>query len=266
MLEDDKWIDRDSKDQWVSLNARDTYHRVTEENGYRLSIIYHTPQHLHRLTPEDWKELRDSGFPVAAVWEMGLSFPDEDQDEEVQEACQAICESISMTPQITPGSENVMEENVQISTLPDSATMRPTLQAILWISETIANSKLKHKSVPFDGPRTDKMKISREMDKVRTLAKSITEESKETSLIVLHLAEILIAIIRLTTCLGMQGHLGLMLLHALETEELEDESGTGDPSYVGILRTISMIPTKLIWNWVPKIHHLTRVCPKPDQI
>ena len=108
-------------------------------NGCRLSIIYHTPQHLHRLGPEDWDALRDSGFPVDAVWEMGLSFPYEEQDEEVQEAHQTICESINMTPQETPGSENTMEEEVLNSTLPDTATMRPTLQAILWISEIIAS-------------------------------------------------------------------------------------------------------------------------------
>ena len=139
MLEDDTCINKDSKDQWAFLNAREKYHRVTEVDGYRLSIIYHTPQHLHRLTPEDWDALRDSGFPVDAVWEIGLSFPDEEQDEETQEALQTICESTNTTPQITPGSENTVEEEEALtSTLPDLATMRPTLQAILWISEIIA--------------------------------------------------------------------------------------------------------------------------------
>ena len=37
MLEDDKRINKDSKDQWVFLNARDTYDTLTEANGYRLS-------------------------------------------------------------------------------------------------------------------------------------------------------------------------------------------------------------------------------------
>ena len=69
VLEDEKWINRDSRDQWVFLNARDTYHRVTEVTGYRLSVIYHTPQHLHRLTGKDWDILRENGFPVDNVWE-----------------------------------------------------------------------------------------------------------------------------------------------------------------------------------------------------
>ena len=58
----DKWINQDSKDQWVFLNARDMFHRATEVNGYRLSVIFHTPQHLHRLTSEDWDALRESGI------------------------------------------------------------------------------------------------------------------------------------------------------------------------------------------------------------
>ena len=66
-LEDDKWINCDSKDKWVFLNARETFHRVTEVTGYRLSIIHHTSQHLYRLSSEDWDTLRDAGFPVDLV-------------------------------------------------------------------------------------------------------------------------------------------------------------------------------------------------------
>ena len=102
-----------------------------------------------------------------------------------------ICESIDMTPQITPGSVYLEEEDVTPS-LPDSATMRPTLQASLWISELIAISRLKDMKIPLDGP-IDKTRIMWEMSRVWTLAQSKAEESKETSLIVLHLAEILIA-------------------------------------------------------------------------
>ena len=79
---------------------------------------------------------------------------------------------------------------------------------------------------------------------------------------VLHLAEVLIAIIRLT----MQSHLGLMLLHALEPEVAENEAEEQDASHVGVLRPSCLILTKLTWNWVPKIHHLAKVCPNPDPL
>ena len=205
MLEDDKWINKDSKDQWLFLNAGDTYRRVTEVNGYRLSVIYHTPQHLHSLTSEDWQALRESGFPADAVWEMGLSFPDEDQDEEIGEVFQTLCESVNMTPQVSLGSEDASDQEVGAPTLPDSAILRPTLQAILWISEIVAKSGTSEERVPYDGHLIDSQKTTREMTKVNDLVKSITE-TRETSLTVLRLAEILIAVIRLTICLGMQGH------------------------------------------------------------
>ena len=83
ILEDDKWINCNSKDQWVFLNARETYHRVTEVTGYRMSVIYHTPQHLHRLSSEDWDILRDNDFPVDAVWEQGMSNQEESDDDSV---------------------------------------------------------------------------------------------------------------------------------------------------------------------------------------
>ena len=40
--------------------------------GERLSVIFHTPQHLNRLLPNDWEELRQAGFPVDEIWQGGL--------------------------------------------------------------------------------------------------------------------------------------------------------------------------------------------------
>ena len=172
----------------VFLNARDTFHRVTEVNGYRLSVIYHTPQHLQRLTPEDWETLRDSGFPVDAVWELGLSFPEDDQEEDIGEVFQTLCESVNMTPQITPGSEEATEQDVTSPTLPDSAILRPTLQAILWISEIVARSGTNKERVPHEDRQVDSDKITQEMTRVNCLIQMIAN-TKETSLIVVHLAE-----------------------------------------------------------------------------
>ena len=48
--------------------------------------IYHTPQHLNRLTPIDWEELRKAGFPVDDIWQGGL-VNDLDEDDEDYEEC-----------------------------------------------------------------------------------------------------------------------------------------------------------------------------------
>ena len=78
---------QDFKDPWVILDARVTRHRVTEVTGTRLSITYHTPQHLHRLKHEDWEQLRNSDFPVDPAREQALPLPDHtpgtDPDEDI---------------------------------------------------------------------------------------------------------------------------------------------------------------------------------------
>ena len=61
------WVDHDSRDAWVVLDARTTRHKVTMVHGTRISITYHTPQQLHRLRREDWDQLREAGFPVDRV-------------------------------------------------------------------------------------------------------------------------------------------------------------------------------------------------------
>ena len=65
-------MNQDSRDQWVVLDARNTFHRVTSVESDRVSVIYHTPQHLDRLRQDDWDVLRDSGLPVDQLWEGGL--------------------------------------------------------------------------------------------------------------------------------------------------------------------------------------------------
>ena len=74
------WLDHDSRDAWVVLDARTTRHQVTMVHGTRLSITYHTPQHLHRLRRDDWDQLREAGFPVDRVWEQGMSLEIGDED------------------------------------------------------------------------------------------------------------------------------------------------------------------------------------------
>ena len=89
------------------LNARETYHRVTEVTGYRMSVIYHTPQHLHRLSNEDWDILRDNKFPVDAVSEQGMSNQDESDDDsdvnpKVNELVQAVDSLKDLNRQTSP--------------------------------------------------------------------------------------------------------------------------------------------------------------------
>ena len=83
--EDEIWVNQDSQDHWVILDARNTFHRVTRVEGDRVLIIYHTPQHLDRLNDDDWDILKQSGFPVDQLWEGGLI--GEPQESEELEEC-----------------------------------------------------------------------------------------------------------------------------------------------------------------------------------
>ena len=96
MYEDDMWTNQDSCDKWVILDARNTFHRVTQVNGERLSIIYHTPQHLNRLHSNDWEDLRKAGYPVDDIWQGGMA---EDEEEEALDCPQ---EQIMTVRQTSP--------------------------------------------------------------------------------------------------------------------------------------------------------------------
>ena len=55
---------------------------MTSVEGDRVSVIYHTPQHLDRLRQDDWDILRDAGFPVDQLWEGGLLKGQSELDDE----------------------------------------------------------------------------------------------------------------------------------------------------------------------------------------
>ena len=168
ILEEEKWINRDSRDQWVFLNARDTYHRVTEVTGYRLSVIYHTPQHLHRLTSEDWDILRDNGFPVDAVWEQGMSNQDESDDDsepdpKVNELIQAAESPIELSrqtsPDENPGPLVELDDSMDIPW----SSLKPTMQAILWLSDLVAQYQLRPDVIPGTNPKLHKTMVTMEL-------------------------------------------------------------------------------------------------------
>ena len=80
------------------------------------------------------------------------------EEDELQEVAQAICEAVNM-PQCAPASESATGEETKASLLPDPATMRPTSQAILWLSDLIANSQLKSTRVTLKGPSLNQQQV-----------------------------------------------------------------------------------------------------------
>ena len=100
---------------------------MTSVEGDRVSVIYHTPQHLDRLRQDDWDILRDAGFPVDQLWEGGLlKEPSEFDDEDCpQEQIMTVRQT---SPTLSEG-ELYMAEDLDLDA---NSVFRPTLQAVLW--------------------------------------------------------------------------------------------------------------------------------------
>ena len=128
--ENEIWVNQDSRDQWVVMDARNTFHRVTPVEGDRVSIIYHTPQHLDRLHDEDWDILKQAGFPVDQLWEGGI-IEEPDDSEELSDCPQEQIMTVRQTSSVMSEGEVCVEEMLDLDA---HAVFRPTLQAILWLS------------------------------------------------------------------------------------------------------------------------------------
>ena len=112
-----------------------------------------------------------------------------------------------MTHQCTPGSEVTIEDDTEVPVRPDPATMRPTLQASLWLFDLIANSQLKKTKVTMKGPSLNQQRVKEEMATITQIAQNLSDTPKELSLVALYMARIMIAIVRLTIHMGTQSHL-----------------------------------------------------------
>ena len=125
--EEGMWVDHDSRDAWVVLDARTTRHQVAMVHGTRLSITYHTPQHLHRLRRDDWDQLREAGFPVDRVWEQGMSLETGDEDVIYSSSLMAI------NHQSQASEVETQEEVLSSLQIDHNLLLKPTLQAACWL-------------------------------------------------------------------------------------------------------------------------------------
>ena len=114
VYEDDIWTNQDSCDKWVILDARNTFPRVTTVEGERLSVIFHTPQHLNRLLPNDWGELRKAGFPVDEIWQDGLINEPEEDDEDCEDCPQDQIMTVRQTSPVFSEPERIDDEKIDI--------------------------------------------------------------------------------------------------------------------------------------------------------
>ena len=255
--EDDIWVNQDSRDQWVVLDARNTFHRVTSVEGDRVSVIYHTPQHLDRLRQDDWDILRDAGFPVDQLWEGGLLKEPSDFDDEdcPQEQIMTVRQT---SPALSEG-EFYMAEDLDLDA---NSVFRPTLQAVLWLSELIAITTLKKEKVTKKGPKSDDVVTMRAMHDIVAQAQVVLENESDLVTVIVVMTRILILVISLVVKLGAQYHMGLVLLQFL-AKNIWDPKEIGDTD-TEVVSVITAIPTRSVWQWIPNMYWLRRLSRNSD--
>ena len=255
--EDDIWVNQDSRDQWVVLDARNTFHRVTSVEGDRVSVIYHTPQHLDRLRQDDWDILRDTGFPVDQLWEGGLlkELPDAEEDDCPQEQIMTVRQT---TPAFSE-SEFYAAEDLDLDA---NSVFRPTLQAVMWLSELIAITTLKKETVTKKGPKSDDVVTMRAMHDIVAQAQVVLENESDLVTVIAVMTRIFILVISLVVKLGAQYHMGLVLLQFL-AKNIWDPKEIGDTD-TEVVSVITAIPTRSVWQWIPNMYWLRRLSRNSD--
>ena len=246
--ENGTWMDHDSRDAWVVLDARTTRHQVTMVNGTRISITYHTPQQLHRLKREDWDQLREAGFPVDRVWEQGMSL--ENEEEEI-----TYSSSLMSLKQQSQASEVETQEEISNHLLVDhNLLLQHTLQAVCWLIDMT----LSHDSVLQVGmsskPTFNLKAIDSTIEVMQTQINELAEQRHqiELSMVSICIIHMLLTLVRLTVQLGLQFHMGVILTHCLSTGFWNKESLT--PSRLAeVVNVILVIPVRTIWTWIPNV-------------
>ena len=138
-----------------------------------------------------------------------------------------------------------------------NAVFRPTLQAILWLSELIATTRLRKEKVTKRG-RCDQPETTRAMHDIVAQAQVVLDqEGTDMVSVLIVMTRIVILVVSLVVKLGAQYHLGLVLLQFL-SKNVWDPQVIGDTD-AEIVSVISVIPTKTVWSWIPNMYLLRRL-------
>ena len=92
----------------------------------------------------------------------------------------------------------------------------------------------------------------------------VTRGPMELTAILVCMANIILIALRLSVKLGAQCQLGVLMLHLTKPIQEMGEEPSSEIS-LGICRAIAMIPTKMLWKWVPNIHSLVSLGPRPSK-
>ena len=134
-----------------------------------------------------------------------------------------------------------------------NAVFRPTLQAILWLSELIATTKLRKEKVTKKGLNCDQPVTTRTLHDIVAQAQVVLDqETTDIVSIMTVMARILILVVSLVVKLGAQYHLGLVLIQFL-SKNIWDPTEIGETD-TEVVSVITMMPTQTVWKWIPNMY------------
>ena len=233
------------------LDARTTRHQVTVVQGTRVSITYHTPQQLHRLKREDWDQLREAGFPVDRVWEQGISLEVEEEE--------FLASSLMNIRQSSQASEvETQEEVLQNLQVDHNLLLKPTLQAMCWLTDMILSMDGVLQVEMNNRPTFNLKAIDNTIQAMQYQLNELTEQRHqiELSMVAICLTQMLIALVKLTVQLGLQFHMGVILTHCLTTG-FWNKGTISSLRLAEVVNVILLIPIKTIWTWIPNVFSFT---------
>ena len=133
------------------------------------------------------------------------------------------------------------------------SSLRPTMQAILWLSDLVARYQLRPDVIPGANPKLHRTMATLELREMDNHLQKARQAPMELTVILMCMANIILIALRLAVKLGAQCQLGVLILHLTKPIQEMGEDTSPEIS-TGICRAIAMIPTKMLWKWVPNIH------------
>ena len=152
------------------------------------------------------------------------------------------------SPALSEGEIHMIDE----LDLDANSVFRPTLQAVLWLSELIATTTLRKEKVTKKGPKSDDVVTTRAMHDIVAQAQVILDNESDLTAVIVVMTRILILVISLVVKLGAQYHMGLVLLQFL-AKNIWDPKDIGDTD-TEVVSVITAIPTRSVWQWIPNMY------------
>ena len=193
---------------------------------------------------------------------------DSDDESDLDHQINEVVQSVD-TPKTLSRQTSAEETQGPLMELDDSvdipwSSLRPTMQAILWLSDLVARYQLRPDVIPGANPKLHRTMTTLELREMDDHLQKARQAPMELTVILMCMANIILIALRLAVKLGAQCQLGVLILHLTKPTQEMGEYPSPEIS-MGICRAIAMIPTKMLWKWVPNIHSLISVGPRPSK-